>query len=208
MEKFNGTLIVEQIRGRHGPFCVGLLQTSIGQFKVKDKELDQFEPGNYHGQFLVEEIFTKAVPWRGGTFTELLARIADGGFLIDEEQQTGEDDLPDTKGIQAEPDPADDDDQQTPVIAELKPIHTAPAVRPQQEQAAKSAASTTEDDLKLFGIELHALFAQRAARISLDPTVDRVQFRSQRERLKAVGYQFDAKSQEWVLAGGINSHKD
>lgn len=205
MEKFNGTLIVEQIRGRHGPFCVGLLQTSIGQFKVKDKELDQFEPGNYRGQFLVEEIFTKAVPWRGGTFTELLARIAEGGFLIDEEQQTGEDDLPDTKGIQAEPDPADDDDQQTPVIAEPKPIHTALAAQPQQAQATKSAAFTTEDDLKLFGIELHALFAQRAARISLDPTVDRVQFRSQRERLKAVGYQFDAKSQEWVLAGDGNA---
>lgn len=204
MEKFNGTLIVEQIRGRHGPFCVGLLQTSIGQFKVKDKELDQFEPGNYHGQFLVEEIFTKAVPWRGGTFTELLARIAEGGFLIDEEQQTADDDLPNTQAIQAEPDPVDDDDQQTSVIAESKPIHTPHAVRPQQVQAAKSAVSTTEDDLKLFGIELNALFVQRAARISLDPTVDRVQFRSQRERLKAVGYQFDAKSQEWVQAGGTN----
>lgn len=154
MEKFNGTLIVEQIRGRHGPFCVGLLQTSIGQFKVKDKELDQFEPGNYRGQFLVEEIFTKAVPWRGGTFTELLARVAEGGFLIDEEQQIADDDLPNTQAIQAEPDPVDDDDQQTPVIAESKPIHTAPAVRTQQEQAAKSAVSTAEDDLKLFGIEL------------------------------------------------------
>ena len=58
--------------------------------------------------------------------------------------------------------------------------------------------------MKLFGIELNELFVQRAARISLDPTVDRVQFRSQRERLKAVGYQFDAKSQEWVLSGDSN----
>ncbi len=204
MEKFIGTLIVEQIRGRHGPFCVGLLQTSIGQFKVKDKELDQFEPGNYRGQFLVEEIFTKAVPWRGGTFTELLAKIADGGFLIDDEQQTGDDDAPGAQGIQAEPDPVDDDAQQTPVIPESKPTQTVPAALHPKEQAAMGATPTTDDDLKLFGIELHALFIQRAQQISLDPTVDRVQFRSQRERLKAVGYQFDAKSQQWVLSGGSN----
>lgn len=204
MEKFNGTLIVEQIRGRHGPFCVGLLQTSIGQFKVKDKELDQFEPGNYHGQFLVEEIFTKAVPWRGGTFTELLARIADGGFLIDEEQQTTDDDLPNTQAVQAEPDPADEDGHQSPVMPESKPLHAAPAARSQKDKTAQASGPTAEDDLKLFGIELNELFVQRAARISLDPTVDRVQFRSQRERLKAVGYQFDAKSQEWVLSGDSN----
>lgn len=204
MEKFNGTLIVEQIRGRHGPFCVGLLQTSIGQFKVKDKELDQFEPGNYRGQFLVEEIFTKAVPWRGGTFTELLARIAEGGFLIDEEQQIADDDLPNKQPIQAEPDPADEDVHQSPVIPESKPLHTAPAARSQKDKNAQATGPTAEDDLKLFGIELNELFVQRAARILLDPTVDRVQFRSQRERLKAVGYQFDAKSQEWVLSGDSN----
>ncbi|PUE08685.1 hypothetical protein B9Z51_06965 [Limnohabitans sp. T6-5] len=203
MEKFTGTLIVEQIRGRHGPFCVGLLQTSIGQFKVKDKELDQFEPGNYRGQFLVEEIFTKAVPWRGGTFTELLARIAEGGFLIDEEQQTGEDSLP-TQAVQTEPDPVDEEAQQAVATPARKAAHTAPAARPPRGQAAQGSEPTEEEDLKLFGIELYELFVQRAARISLDPTVDRVQFRSQRERLKSVGYQFEATSQQWVMAAAAN----
>lgn len=203
MEKFTGTLIVEQIRGRHGPFCVGLLQTSIGQFKVKDKELDQFEPGNYHGTFLVEQIFTKAVPWRGGTFTELLARIAEGGFLIDEEQQTGEDGLP-TQAVQTEPDPVDEEAQQTVETPARKAAHTAPAARPPRGQTAQGTEPSAGEDLKLFGIELNELFVQRAERIALDPTVDRVQFRSQRERLKSVGYQFEATSQQWVLTAAAN----
>lgn len=203
MEKFTGTLIVEQIRGRHGPFCVGLLQTSIGQFKVKDKELDQFEPGNYHGTFLVEQIFTKAVPWRGGTFTELLARIAEGGFLIDEEQQTDEDGLP-TQAVQTEPDPVDEEAQQTVETPARKAAHTAPAARPPRGQTAQGTEPSAGEDLKLFGIELNELFVQRAERIALDPTVDRVQFRSQRERLKSVGYQFEATSQQWVLTAAAN----
>ena len=39
MEKLRGTLVVEEIIGRRGPFCVGMLHTSIGEFKVTDKEL-------------------------------------------------------------------------------------------------------------------------------------------------------------------------
>jgi len=204
MEKFKGTLTVEQINGRHGPFCVGMLHTSIGQFKVKDRELDQFEPGSYRGQFLIEEIFTKAVPWRGGTFTELLARIADGGFLIDDAQQH-DDDLPST---QAEPDPADEDHSAgavmppKPTQVETGDKTPAPSVPSESAATGKEPAvpSTDGDDCGLFGVELFDQFRQRAPRIALDPTVDRVQFRQQRERLKAVGYQFEAKSQQWVFA--------
>ena len=87
MEKLRGTLVVEEINGRRGPFCVGMLQTSIGDFKVTDKELDQFTPGRYQGEFLIEELRTKTVPWRQGTFTYIQALIAEGGFLIDEEDQ-------------------------------------------------------------------------------------------------------------------------
>ena len=41
MKMFEGTLQVETIRGRRGPFNVGKLITDIGEFKVKDKELDR-----------------------------------------------------------------------------------------------------------------------------------------------------------------------
>lgn len=202
MERFTGSLLVEQIRGRHGPFCVGLLQTSIGRFKVKDKELDQFEPGTYKGVFLIEEIFTKAVPWRGGTFTELVAKIAEGGFLIDEEQQLDDVDIP---HAQVEPDPVDEG------LAASNPVHAPEAKRPNEQTrhapsnapevtaSPKSATATAEDDLTLFGVEISQMVGVRAPRIALDPTVDRVQLRAQRERLKSMGYLFEAITQQWVL---------
>jgi hypothetical protein len=53
-----------------------------------------------------------------------------------------------------------------------------------------------EADLKLFGLEIYDLFVA-GDDISLDPTVDREQFRMQRDRLKASGYRFRAQSQVW-----------
>ena len=43
--------------------------------------------------------------------------------------------------------------------------------------------------------------AQRLSPIKLDTTVDRHLFRQQRERLRAVGYQFVSQGQHWVLEG-------
>jgi hypothetical protein len=50
----------------------------------------------------------------------------------------------------------------------------------------------------LFGDELMQLLDKREP-IKLDPTVDRISFRAQRDRLKELGYGFDAKSQTWVV---------
>lgn len=192
MQKFDGTLLVEEIRGRNGLFCVGTLQTSIGDFKVKDPALDQFKSGAYQGQFLVEKIYTKGVPWRGGFFTEIIAKIAPEGFLIHEEDEAPPASLPST---QAEPDPADD----KPAMAQ-KPASTKTrtAGKPSTPKDPKDEASEA-DDAALFGLELHRLFVERAE-IALDPTVDREQFRRQRDRLKEVGYRFDAQAQpqRWI----------
>ena len=43
MQILDGTLAVEVIKGNRGDFCVGTLTTSIGEFKVKDAALEQFE---------------------------------------------------------------------------------------------------------------------------------------------------------------------
>lgn len=37
-----GVLTVKQITGANGKFCTGDLNTSIGEFKVKEAILDQF----------------------------------------------------------------------------------------------------------------------------------------------------------------------
>lgn len=195
MEKLRGTLVVEEINGRRGPFCVGMLQTSIGDFKVTDKELDQFAPGRYAGEFLIEELRTKTVPWRKGTFTYIQALIAEGGFLIDEEDQVHGGDEP----VQSEPDPLDVEDTTGQAAAPA-----APATEPSRRKPAehpKPQAPAAGDDQGIFGIELYPLFAQRQSPIALDATVDRQLFRQQRERLKEAGYRFISTAQHWVLEG-------
>jgi hypothetical protein len=191
MEKLRGNLVVEEINGRRGPFCVGMLKTSIGDFKVTDKELDQFAPGSYAGDFLIEELKTKTVPWRQGTFTYIQAIISEGGFLIDEEAQLH----PESDATpQAEPDPLDSEEQAGPQG------HATPTPKP--SAAPKPVRTEPEpDDEAIFGIELYPQFAQRQSPIALDATVDRQLFRQQRERLKAVGYRFNSVGQHWIQEG-------
>ena len=194
MQVFQGHLLVEEIRGRKGPFCVGTLHLSIGDFKVKDAALDQFKPGSYSGSFTVEKIFTKGVPWRGGFFTELIAKIAPDGFLIDDETASPEPHMPQ----QAEPDPVDDGDSPASHAATAS-ASAAPAPRGRAAVSAAANEPPVHDDATLFGVEIFALFEARSAEIALDPTVDRELFRRQRDRLKASGYRFDSKGQRWVL---------
>jgi hypothetical protein len=191
MEKLRGTLVVEEINGRRGPFCVGMLKTSIGDFKVTDKELDQFAPGSYAGDFLIEELRTKTVPWRQGTFTYIQALIAEGGFLIDEEAQLHPDG---DAAPQAEPDPLDSEEQAR--------VETPAAPAPKAVPGHKPANSApAPDDEAVFGIELYPQFAKRQSPIALDATVDRQLFRQQRERLKDAGYRFNSVGQHWILEG-------
>lgn len=195
MEKLRGTLVVEEITGRRGPFCVGMLQTSIGDFKVTDKELDQFAPGRYAGEFLIEELRTKTVPWRQGTFTYIQALIAEGGFLIDEEDQAQGADKP----VQSEPDPLDVEETATQPVPTATSAPSKLSRKPAEQPKPQTAAAG--DDSSIFGIELYPLFAQRQSPIALDATVDRQLFRQQRERLKEVGYRFISTEQHWVLEG-------
>lgn len=190
MEKLSGSLTVEEIHGRKGVFCVGTLHTSIGDFKVKDAALDQFQRGTYQGEFLVEKIYTKGVPWRGGFFTELIAKIATDGFLIDQES-----DHPTPQpqvSVPVEPDPADEshaDSSNTPEASQEE----TPAALPNDVELANKA------DEALFGLENAPLFIERKSPITLDPTVDRELLRRQCNRLKAVGYRFNSRTQVWEL---------
>lgn len=205
MEKFSGTLVVEEINGRRGPFCVGTLHTSIGEFKVTSKELDQFEPGRYDGLFLVEDLRTKTVNWRNGLFTYIQAFIAEGGLLIDAEDQA----QPEPGPAQLEPDPIDEESSlasagNTPTEIELSPStdksDKPAASRPPQAPACVGGSGAQPDDEAIFGVELYPLYANRQSPIALDPTVDRTLFRQQKDKLKAAGYRFVSTHQHWVLS--------
>ena len=79
MIKLSGiTLRVKKIRGgRNGDFCVGELFTNIGEFRVFDQLLDQFDDGDYTGTVWVERIFLKQYIYYGKAITEIRAALHD-----------------------------------------------------------------------------------------------------------------------------------
>ena len=72
-----GTLIVKWIAGRNGEFAVGDLRTPIGEFRVKDALLDQFDEGEYQGIFWISQIYAKSYEYRGRITIETRASIAE-----------------------------------------------------------------------------------------------------------------------------------
>jgi hypothetical protein len=192
MQKMHGKLLVKIVNGSRGPFAVGDLSTSIGDFKVKSAVLDQFEEGSYAGEFLVTRIYPRSYFFKGRTVTEISADISEV-FLDTADERTVQRD-------QEEPDPIDLDTPESSAGQNEKPVVTKTAkLNPKPSIGAGLVTLTiVANDAKLFGDELHALIAAKST-VKLDPTVDRGLFRQQRDRLKALGYKFTAQSQDWSI---------
>ena len=194
-----GTLKVKIIHGSRGAFSVGDLTTSIGSFNVKDPVLDQFEEGTYSGRFVIETIYAWSYSARGRSVVEVRAKLAD--LMIDESQ----DGSPGTAPV--EPDPADEppfesSPAQSPALPEPA---VEPAEAPDHDDAPAPSAdpdgatNTAESDLiDLFGDSLAQAISQREP-VKLDPTIDRMRFRLQRDHLKNGGrnYGFIPDDQTW-----------
>ena len=178
----DGVLTIRTINGSNGPFNVGRLITDLGEFSVKDTLLEQYEEGRYEGNFNITQIFPASY-FAGGRFVvEVRATLK--SLSLD-----GVDDLkPEDTAVAAEPDPADD----RPVAAQ------ATSDKPEEQAEAQTDANVSsgeESDESLFGT-LWPLGTQ----VKLDPTVDRLKFRLQRNRLKDLGYIFDPREQIWSKA--------
>ncbi|MBO7752782.1 DUF3275 family protein [Burkholderia pseudomallei] len=186
MISLSGTLGVRTIKGSNGPFQVGELTTSVGEFKVKDKVLEQFEPGAYTGTFLIDKIYPHSYVWYGKVTVEIRARLADVQLDNDEPfSETGR------EPASTEPDPVDE---------ERIPGATAATHADETPASAQTGDDSGELYLPdLFGTELaDAIVAGEP--VKLDPTVDRGVFRQQRDQLRAFGYAFQASSQTWLKA--------
>lgn len=192
MIRISGILNVKSIKGSRGAFSVGELTTPVGNFKVKDQILDQFSEGSYEGEFLVSQIFPASYVHYGKVVTEVRARLAEI-FLPEGEEKP----LPE-QSIPAEPDPAEESSAPTPAIADLQFVTSTAATDPQTDVAdtADGLDDEAKPDFILFGAELYDAVAKQEA-VKLDPTVDRLKFREQRDRLKELGYRFDAARQSW-----------
>jgi hypothetical protein len=196
-----GQLAIKTIHGRNGDFNVGRLTTSIGEFVVKNADLDQYGEGKYDGDFVIVEIRPSTYNANGRMVIEIRAHL--GGMALSNIDALSRDEA--RQLSPQEVDPIDEEAQSSaPASPPAKPkakqrsprdplVDTTPFG--DEPVAASSDASVEADDAVLFGA--HWPLSEI---VKLDATVDRRVLRQQRDRLGALGYKFAPLSQDWHLA--------
>ena len=184
-----GTLVVDRKKGRRGEFNIGDLSTEIGEFEVKDALIEEYEPGRYQGSFVIKWIEPDSFSWRGRVFVKNRATLE--AIYIDEEMDAGDA----STQVPPTPDPAD---TQAAPPAPVDALLATPAADAPSTPVAAGGIAPATDEAALFTEETY-LAIQSGEAIKLDPTVDRVLFRSQRDALKAIGYEFQVTEQIWRL---------
>ena len=182
----NALLRVRRIRqSRNGPFSVGELSTGIGEFKVKDSILEQFDEGQYVVTAWVSEIYLAQYISYGKAITEMRAHVQDIQVMTEGAQRP-------EAYEPLEPDPLDEPE---PLVVQA----TEPAPAPAPVTAPAPATTTPADDGIEDGLyDEEILEAIRSGgTVKLDPSVDRALLRRQTAGLKARGYRFDSKAQVW-----------
>lgn len=217
MIKLTGiTLRVKKIRqGRFGDFCVADLSTDIGEFKVKDPILDQFEDGEYTGTVWVSEIFLSQYMAWGKAVTEIRARLhdlqLDSGFEREAVHEAPEPDPVEEPPVrpapQLVPTPPPRPSTLAPTsegIAKLrerlaKTVKKSDPIDPGTPQSEFSvqgeAPGHSAEVVELFG-DLWQLIENRQP-VKFDPTVDRIVLRKQSASMVQLGYKFNPIEQTW-----------
>lgn len=196
-----GQLAIKTIHGRNGDFNVGRLSTSIGEFVIKNAELDQYDEGKYDGDFVIAEIRPSTYNTSGRMVIEIRAHL--GGMTLSNIDRLSKDEAQRLSPQEVDP---IDEETQAPAAAARPPARTkARSTRDPlvdttpfgSEPAAASSSNTSaeEDDAALFG-----MLWPLSETVKLDATVDRRVLRQQRDRLDAMGYRFEPLSQDWHLA--------
>ena len=183
MINLTGALTIRRIAGRNGRFNIGRLITEIGDFAIKDASIEEYDEGRYEGIFGIERIYLANYTAGGRLVTELRARL---GVI----SLTGIDDAPVTSppSLDSEPDPLDETVEVATSSNSSQSILASPS--PEDENV------TSDDDAAM-----QALFGSLWPfddPVKLDPAIDRVKFRAQRDALKAKGYRFDPVRQSWL----------
>lgn len=177
MYKFKGTLVVRKIFGKYGEFAIGTIQTPIGEFSVKQTDLDEYEEGTYEGRFVISNIQTVS----GGFGTNKL--ILESRATLDKIQIDEIDEAP----VEA--------------VTETDPIAETASEETDLKQLEDSATSksTTDDDLQNLFNQQEIATIEQGEQIALDLTNDRVLLRQQQNYLKTNGWKFNVKEQNWYL---------
>lgn len=194
MIKLSGVLFIRSIQGRNGPFSVGRLVTDIGEFAIKDALLDQYDEGRYEGEFGISRIYPSSYLAANRMVIEVRATLETMALAAI-------DDLPADAGAPLpEPDPMETEPAPPP-----QPVPPPPAIPPGMPEGGAAdeggAHPGATDALPDNGDEpLFGVLWPLGATVKLDTTVDRGLFRRQKDRLKALGYRFNAVGQTWTRA--------
>lgn len=194
-----GQLAIKTIHGRNGDFNVGRLATSIGEFVVKNPELDQYDEGKYDGEFAIAEIRPSTYNANGRMVIEIRAHLA--GMTL-----SAIDALSRDEASRLAPHEVDPIDEETPVSTPPAKVSAKAKARDARnplvdttpfgsEPAPAIAEASADADAELFGT-LWPL----GEIVKLDATVDRRVLREQRDRLTALGYTFAPLTQDWHRA--------
>jgi len=194
MIRIPGHLTIKTIHGRNGDFNVGRLAISIGEFVVKNAELDQYDEGRYEGDFIITEIHTSTYTNNGRLVVEQRARLGD--FTLSGIDALSRDEA--QKLTPQELDPIDEE-AQAPVVdaAPSKPAKKAKKPDPLEDTAPFGMAPEEEKDTASDDAALFASLWPLGDVVKLDATVGRERFRQQRDRLTDMGYKFDHLTQDW-----------
>lgn len=190
--RVRGTMIVSRKTGRRGAFNVAELRTEIGHFEVKDVLIEEYEEGQYTGDFFITWIEPDSVAWRGKVFVKNRAQLE--AIIVDDAEEGAPAPAP---SMPPEVDPAEASPSASPRLDDL--VSSSSSAEPTAPQRDGTTEQSEPSDKSLFGDDLYPLLLRREP-IKLDPTVDRLAFRAQRDRLKALGYGFNVKAQTWTAA--------
>ncbi|EBE3721572.1 DUF3275 family protein [Salmonella enterica] len=193
----NGKLVIKTINGRNGAFNVGLLETSIGSFSVKDRELEQYTAGVYQGQFVIGRIFMHAWSYGANSGTEIRARLDEMTIETNCALNPGDE----QKMLPPVSDPLDEESRtpeppapDLPVPVAETPVPAAKQVRSKRTQfTVPTPAEQEQEDRSLFG----ALWPLGDI-VKLDSAAPRQVLRRQTARLGLLGYEFCAQEQHFV----------
>ncbi len=190
-----GQLAIKTIHGKNGDFNVGRLATSIGEFVVKNAELDQYREGKYDGDFVIAEIRPATYSANGRMVIEIRAHL--GGMTL-----SSIDTLSGDEASQLSPQEIDPVDEEAQAPTPVTPKANSRSARdplvdttPFGGDSTSAPASAEADDAALF-----ATLWPLSGIVKLDATVDRRVLRRQRDRLDQLGYAFAPLSQDWHLA--------
>ena len=208
MINLSGNLYIRSVRGRNGDFSVGRLVTDIGEFVLRDEFLGQYGEGHYQGEFGIAEIYPASYVAGGRMVVEIRATLASLALAAMDDLPDGQEESSlsvDSGSIDLD---AGDETLKPKATSRRKkpgvanpPNNGQPADsedgQPAQNELFPPTGNAEDDgaDARLFG----ALWPLGDT-VKLDTSVSRALFRQQKERMKALGYAFQASGQWWVRA--------